>query len=154
MEAQHCVDEFHLIKRGRVTRLPQNSYAGEVIAVLEALNTYQQVAIYSDCQAVVQQLQQILERPDHNDQKKGGQYAAAWSAIQSHVRQRSPGQITIQKVKAHQDIARLEDIMCQRWLAKGNQSADHHAKQVKGTDAARAYSQRAQVHERQITMLQ
>ena len=56
VEAEHMVDQFRLIKRARVWRLPQNSYAAEVTAVLEALNTFDVLTIYSDCQAVVAQL--------------------------------------------------------------------------------------------------
>ena len=147
VEAQPLEDNFRLIKRARVCRLPQNSYAGEVMAVLEALNAFHKVTIYSDCQAVVQQLQQILDAPHETPQKKGGQYNAAWQAIHAHVRRRNPEDIVVHKVKAHQDPTLVAD-PDKRWKAQGNQCADYHAKKAVIEDAVAVYRRREQSAER------
>ena len=147
VEAEPGREDFRLIKRGRVPRIAQNSYAAELTAVLEALNTYQTITIYSDCQAVVHQVKRIQETPHAGHLKKNGQYNEPWEAIRHHIQQRRPEDPRIEKVKAHQDPEKIQD-QNQRWRAKGNQCADTNAKKAITEDAAQTLQERKQAAER------
>ena len=123
------------------------------MAVLEALNTYDVLMIYSDCQAVVQQMQQIQKEPHQIQHKKGAQYKAPWEAIQNHIRRRALDDVRIQTAKAHQDLTKIAEPL-QRWAARGNNAADQQAKQAIHQDAASILQQRNQSAERQKTALE
>ena len=72
---------------------------------------------------------------------------------QTHVRQRGPNDILIKKSESPPGPTKLDEPWKQ-WQAKGNQSADLHAKQAVCKDAVTTYRHREKIAEKQEATLE
>ena len=105
----------------------QHSFAGELFAILLALNRFYHVHLYSDCETAVCLIENELRNCQINHDLQGCLHL--WEPIKRHLCGSRDRRITITKVKAH---VLLRDNMNQReqWLAWGNSLADRTAKEV------------------------
>jgi ribonuclease HI len=110
-----------------VPGVEQNSFTGELNAVLLALNGWYHVQIFSDCQTVVDLLDDLInQRPCKHDLKGSMQL---WKCISQHFDGHSDRRISICKVKAHACLDRVTDPV-ERWKTWSNDWVDKKAKSV------------------------
>eukprot|EP00435_Cladocopium_sp_Y103_P032992 s199_g8.t1 len=103
----------------------QHSFAGELFAVLLALNSFFHLHIYSDCQTVVDLLEdEIHGRPRRHDLSG---CRKIWHAISEHIRSDFSRRIEITKVKAHVTAMYSMDTF-EKWTAWCNNAVDRTAK--------------------------
>ena len=104
-----------------------SSYRAEIWGVIQVLKDARKVHIYTDCAAVVANLQACLvarragSRPifhDHED---------LWNLVWEAVMMRNIGEVQVCKVKAHQNLDAIVD-PTDRWKAAMNDKADRLAK--------------------------
>eukprot|EP00438_Fugacium_kawagutii_P021914 Skav207161 [mRNA] locus=scaffold573:423365:424402:+ [translate_table: standard] len=104
----------------------QNSFMGELFAILLVLNTAWKVCIYTDNQAVLDMLLNALG--EHAAGRTMHHEAAhIWDHIVAQIAARPEGYIQVEKVKAHADPEKASSHF-QKWLIWGNNRADMEAK--------------------------
>ena len=129
VEADFNQHNFHTCDKNFVPGHDQNSYRGEVVAILRGLETIFQGIMYTDCAAaltIFMKLQQAViagqafPQVDHQD---------LWVLVWQHLCHRPKECIKLVKVKAHQDVSTITDHH-EHWLAAGNNFVDLEAKSV------------------------
>lgn len=140
-----------LVIRKRVPGIIQNSYIGELYAILLALNTAWNIHLYTDCQTLVDE---ILYIQQHRalPQKWAQVHHRLWTLVAQHICLRPTECITIQKVAAHQNWKLITDPDL-RWQAYVNSRVDFHAKQSIVKDNADSFRARNEAYNKQ-TLLQ
>ena len=126
------------LDRALVPDVQQSSFHGELTAVALALNKAWTCKLYSDCQAVVDLVQRLLDAYDNNCPPPEVEHSI-WRTIVKQVFDRPPNCIQIEKVKAHQNWKILPEGE-ERWKAYVNSFADKYAKQVITHDNAEYYA--------------
>ena len=116
---------IHSLHSGIVPGCEQHSFAGELFAVLLALNKYFHVHVYTDCQAVVDLVDSELRGKITKPELHGCR--DIWRLVKKHLDEKEDRHITITKVKAH---AQLCDTMSdtEKWKIWANAKADATAK--------------------------
>ena len=110
-----------------------NSYRAECFSILMVLREYWKVNVYSDCLTVVNQLQQLLDALASGGKLPIGTHSDLWIPIADQLRVRSPGDVKVFKVKAHQDWQSMA-IGLDRTYAFFNCAVDEAAKSAVTTD--------------------
>ena len=130
---------------GVVPGVEQSSFAAELFAVLLALNKWFHVAIYSDCQTVVDLVQDLIDRKPRRHDLRG--CLMLWDRIVDHFSCHLERNISINKVKAH---VRIHNSMstADRWKAWANELADQCAKEVILTKNRIAFHQLERLHKK------
>eukprot|EP00438_Fugacium_kawagutii_P035213 Skav218674 [mRNA] locus=scaffold44:185663:188572:- [translate_table: standard] len=104
----------------------QNSFMGELFAILLVFNTAWKVRIYTDNQAVLDMINNALT--EHAAGRTMRRDAAhIWDYILEHIAVRPAGFIQLEKVKAHTDPGKADSPLL-KWLVWGNNRADKEAK--------------------------
>ena len=141
-----------LIIRQRVPGIIQNSYIGELYAILLALNHAWKVHIYSDCQALVEEITFV-----HQNRFLPPQWCQThpilWNLVATHLCNRPLNCVTIQKVTAHQNWKLIADAD-QRWKAYVNDRADYHAKLAITKDNEASFKARTDAYQQQKMLTQ
>ena len=106
----------------------QNSYRGEVYAILLAISMFENCTIYCDCQAAVQLFEKALNSVQTREPVKARD-ADLWEAICCTLKRKQGAVVQIRKTKAHANMAQAPTTQL-KWEAFANDWADHHAKQA------------------------
>ena len=106
----------------------QSSFHGELAAVALALNKSLFCHLYSDCQSVVNLMQQLIEAHNLGHPLPDVEHSI-WSTITQQIESRPKDSVIVTKVKAHQNwrVLPSDD---EKWKAHANTCADMHAKSV------------------------
>lgn len=116
------------VAKSLVPDVQQSSFHGELTSVALALNKAWNCKLYSDCQAVVNLIQKLLDT--HRDSCKPPEVEhAIWETIVEQISARPVGFVQIEKVKAHQNWKKLSDEV-EKWKAHANNWVDRCAKEV------------------------
>ena len=142
----------HLVCRQRVPGIIQNSYIGELFAILLALNHAWCVHIYSDCQALVEEITFVLQNRTLPPQWCQT-HPVLWHLVARHILHRPSHCVHIQKVTAHQNWKLISQADL-RWQAYVNNRVDYHAKQSIISDNSDTYKVRADSYQRQKLLTQ
>eukprot|EP00438_Fugacium_kawagutii_P030432 Skav216217 [mRNA] locus=scaffold238:321341:324460:- [translate_table: standard] len=104
----------------------QNSFMGELFAILLVLNSAWYGHIFTDNQAVYDLLHTAIKM--HSEGKTMFHDSGPiWDAIFSHISARPTGSVNVEKVKAHVEPSSVKTAK-DKWLAWGNNRADKEAK--------------------------
>lgn len=142
----------HLVCRQRVPGIIQNSYIGELFAILLALNHAWCVHIYSDCQALVEEITFVLQNRTLPPQWCQT-HPVLWHLVARRLLHRPSHCVHIQKVTAHQNWKLISQADL-RWQAYVNNRVDYHAKQSIISDNSDTYKVRADSYQRQKLLTQ
>ena len=121
----------HVVAAGHVAGLAQTAYRAELTGVCEALRFAHRlkrpVRIWCDCQGVVNGLKGLLLNTRRV--RTSGKHADLWFAIVDILAEFRPGDVTITKVAAHQDV---QNTVCgfEEWCFLHNCLADSAAQLV------------------------
>ena len=143
---------YKLITRKRVPGIVQNSYIGELSAILLALNSAWNIFIYTDCQTLVEELTYIHQHRQL-PQKWAQVHPTLWNMVVQHICARPPECFRIQKVAAHQGWKAITQHEL-RWQAYVNSCVDYHAKQSITTDNAESCLARKDMYQKQALLQQ
>lgn len=116
------------IRRAIAPGIEHNSFIGEMYAILMTLNAYHDVRIFTDCQAVVDLINDAVEGIPQG-RCLCHQHQGLWDCIVAHIKSRPSNSIKISKTKAHSDVKLLSDPQL-IWEAKCNSLVDWQAKQA------------------------
>eukprot|EP00438_Fugacium_kawagutii_P010992 Skav206623 [mRNA] locus=scaffold1562:332529:337027:+ [translate_table: standard] len=115
-------------RRAPVPGVDQSSFAGELYAILLALNAHWKVVLYCDCAAVCDLVNNLVSSGHDNGWCNRG-LPFFWKPILDHVRKRRPGDIVVHKVKSHRSLRdACSDL--DAWIIWGNNTVDREAKMV------------------------
>ncbi len=120
-------DNYTVIAAQPIPGTDHTSYRGEAFAVYLLLQNISRPIIYSDCQAVVSQLQELVDAWQFDRKPKFQDHEDIWELIWKHVCRRPKSWIQIRKTKAHCNPNELYDVQL-AWEAKANNFVDEHAK--------------------------
>ncbi len=142
----------NVIIRKRVPGIIQNSYIGELYAILLAMNQAWRLIIYSDCQTLVEEIEYIVH---HRvlPQKWQQVHPELWQLVVQHILRRSRNDIQIKKVAAHQNWQLITQSEL-RWQAYVNSCVDFQAKQSILQDNKDSYQARSQAYQKQNCLKQ
>ena len=104
-------------------------FRAEIWAVFLALQNKRKVQIYCDCQAVVQVVQYLLQCRKFGTYPRFHDHDDLWNLVWKHVLLRRPGEIVIQKIKAHTKWRQIEDAELRRH-GRYSEVVDRQAKRV------------------------
>ena len=127
-DAPLVCQKSHVIAAGHVGGLTQTAYRAELTGVCEAIRFARRVRrpvrIWCDCQGVVTGLQGLLNKTRRV--RSSGKHADLWNTIADLIADYSPGDLTITKVAAHQDVL---NTVCgfEEWCFLHNSLADSAA---------------------------
>ena len=107
-----------------------SSFRGETLGILLALNHFEKLQIFCDCQSVVDRLDDMILCFKNGKRTYACEHWDMWQLIWGHVCNRHPNSISITKIAAHQDWKQLPTNSEQRWLACWNDRVDQIAKEV------------------------
>ena len=128
-----------------VPGVEQTSFAGELYSVLLALNRWYHVRIFSDCQTVVEMMEDEFFQQPRRHELKGP--LLIWNCILRHLSQRGERQISILKVKAHVQIDKVSNPF-ERWAAWCNDFVDKKAKSTITADNRGLFLKLEAMHKR------
>lgn len=136
------------LERSLVPDVQQSSFHGELAAVAIALNKAWVCELYSDCQAVVNLIQSLIDAKNLGQQLPHVEHSI-WLTIKQQIEDRPQYSVRIHKVKAHQNWKKLPKGL-ERWKAHANDHADTHAKLAVTEDNASHYQwlqKKVQIHQ-------
>ena len=117
--------QWQLVERKILPSPDHSAYRGEVYAIFLALEHFWQVHINSDCAAVVKELDRMIHCFAEGATPTVKTHPDLWNPILAHLSLRRPGDVKVQKVKAHVDwkvldngTARREAFSTVRWTEK------------------------------------
>ena len=116
------------IQRSLVPDVQQSSFHGELTAVAIALTKGWVCELYSDCQAVCNLMQTLIDAKNKQQPLPHVEHKI-WDTIRKLIEDRPRFCVTITKVKAHQNWKKL-DPGVEQWQAYANDCADRNAKSV------------------------
>ena len=125
------------LEKRLVPDVQQSSFHGELAAVAVALNRAWKCTLYSDCQAVVTLIQQLIDAINLGYNIPDVEHSI-WRTIKQQMCDRPKNSVNIIKVKAHQDWKKLPEGV-EKWKAYANDYADRSAKQVVTKDNKQYY---------------
>ena len=100
--------QWRLVCRSLLPTPDHSSYRGETFAIILALQNFWKVHIHSDCAAVVDEVQRLLQLHACGESLFARSHHDLWNVVAWHIQQRRPDDIQISKVKAHVDWHSLE----------------------------------------------
>ena len=113
-----------------ITPGPFHDISGaETFAVLACMEHTMSCHMHFDNQGVVSMLQRILASQFDPFTFRTHPNYDLWLRISQLLLSRPPGLVSVSKIKAHRDENEIQSEL-DKWLAKGNDQADHVAKQV------------------------
>ena len=145
--------QWQLIQREVLPTPDHSSYRSEVYAVVLALQSFWTVHIFSDCAAVVEEIQRMNQERAHGVNISVRTHHDLWSVVAWHLQHRCPGEVQITKVKAHIDWQVLEHGVA-RQRAYFNAMVDMEAKKAVAADNFEIWQQFERMFERKQGVLQ
>ena len=122
-------EDYTVIAAQPIPGIDHTSYRGEAFAIYLVLQSISKPIIYSDCQAVVSQLRELIDSW-HNDGKPViHDHSDIWELIWKHICGRPKFSIMIHKTKAHCNPEELTNEQLV-WEAKANNFVDELAKRA------------------------
>ena len=104
-------------------------FRAKIWAVFLALQHRRKVRIFCDCQAVVQVVQYLVQCRKFGTYPRFHDHEDLWNLVWKHILLRQPGEIEIQKIKAHTKRRNIEDCELRRH-GRFSDVVDRQAKRV------------------------
>ena len=124
--AHHGSQQNQLLKRCLVPGADHTPHRAEIFGVILALQASYVIHLYCDCQAVISDLQNILQYREKGIRWTPNDHCDLWDIVESLVRDR-PSSITCYKTKGH---VKIDPNLSEQelWEAVHNHSVDTEAK--------------------------
>lgn len=129
IRAEPNSDSYDVLAAQPLPGIDHSSYRGEAFAIFLALQCISRPIVFSDCQAVVTQLEELLDAHNNGRYPSITDHNDIWDKIWHHVKARPKGWIQIVKTKAHCNLSDLHDEQLV-WEAKANNFVDILAKKA------------------------
>eukprot|EP00438_Fugacium_kawagutii_P019036 Skav208703 [mRNA] locus=scaffold42:434516:439452:- [translate_table: standard] len=144
-------DGYMILQRGGSVLVgsDHSAYRGEVWALVQALQSFCKLVIYTDCAAAMSVFAALVSARESGAQPSFGDHEDLWGIVWELLLTRPRGYVQICKVKAHQDLTSISDPN-EHWKATMNQHADTYAKELVKKFCA-GYTRKLQMHCKQMT---